>query len=523
MGGAVSAGEDNDELVDNLVEAEYIKTPLIERVFRAVDRGSYYAEGCKENAYRDLAWKHGNLHLSAPCIYSEVMESLQLKCGMSFLNLGSGTGYLSTMVGLILGPYGINHGVELHEDVVEYARNKLDEFKRVSPALDRYEFCPPRFVTGNCLLLDTSMHQYDRVYCGVTCPTEHENYMKNLICVGGILVMPFNDQLLQVSRTSETTWECKSILPVTYGMLIPPGPNEATNCVKLPDWEPLSLQEICRYEIRTILRRNIDTENPKLKDKKRRHPRQSNRRFRRIVIPIFEESDNDSHPNGHPDTVDDFPGERSTSSMDQGEATTEMTFAGHVYPRTDAKSQPAEPSQDCIAKDELSEFGETSSVATSRQVGANGLDSKMTEGSNGLSYHSDELIECYSSDCEAMDLTTREENSDGISSSGSSDSPIDDSSERKRCVEDEDNHVENVRVRQRVNGIHVNNRGTHVIWKHVAVDELDSDSEKESIKQPEEEVVEEVEGDYSVFMKQKINVLPLPSALKAYLNYLRPM
>lgn len=103
MGGAVSTGEDNDELIDNLVEAEYIKTPLIERIFRAVDRADYYVDSFKKNAYKDLAWKHGNLHLSAPCIYSEVMESLKLEQGLSFLNLGSGTGYLSTMVGLIIG------------------------------------------------------------------------------------------------------------------------------------------------------------------------------------------------------------------------------------------------------------------------------------------------------------------------------------------------------------------------------------------------------------------------------------
>lgn len=103
MGGAVSAGEDNDDLIDNLMKDNYIKTPNIERVFRAVDRAHYFTEEYKDEAYKDLAWKSGNYHLSAPCIYSEVMESLCLAPGLSFLNLGSGTGYLSTMVGLILG------------------------------------------------------------------------------------------------------------------------------------------------------------------------------------------------------------------------------------------------------------------------------------------------------------------------------------------------------------------------------------------------------------------------------------
>ncbi len=105
MGGAVSAGEDNDELIDNLKEAQYIRSDLVEHAFRAIDRADYYLEEFRDSAYKDLAWRHGNIHLSAPCIYSEVMEALDLQPGLSFLNLGSGTGYLSTIVGLILGEF----------------------------------------------------------------------------------------------------------------------------------------------------------------------------------------------------------------------------------------------------------------------------------------------------------------------------------------------------------------------------------------------------------------------------------
>lgn len=195
MGGAVSAGEDNDELIDNLKEAQYIRTDLVEQAFRAIDRADYYLEEFKENAYKDLAWKHGNIHLSAPCIYSEVMEALDLQPGLSFLNLGSGTGYLSSMVGLILGPFGVNHGVELHSDVTEYAKQKLDVFIRTSDSFDKFDFCEPSFVTGNCLEIAPDCCQYDRVYCGAGVQKEHEEYMKNLLKVGGILVMPLEEKV----------------------------------------------------------------------------------------------------------------------------------------------------------------------------------------------------------------------------------------------------------------------------------------------------------------------------------------
>ena len=198
MGGAVSAGKDNDELVDNLKEMNYIKSPDVEHVLRVVNRADYFPEETKQHAYKDLAWKSGNIHLSAPCIYSQVLESLELKEGLSFLNLGSGTGYLSTMVGLIIGYNGINHGVELFEDVVEFAEEKLKMFKKTNPVYQGTNFGEPVFIVGNCLCLNTHYRQYDRVYCGAACPNEYEEYMKSLVRVGGILVMPFNDKVKKI-------------------------------------------------------------------------------------------------------------------------------------------------------------------------------------------------------------------------------------------------------------------------------------------------------------------------------------
>lgn len=290
MGGAVSRGENNDELIDNLVEADYIKTPLVEKVFRAVDRAHYYTDEHKDSAYKDLAWKHGHLHMSAPCIYSEVMESLSLEPGLSFLNLGSGTGYLSTMIGLILGPYGINHGVEFYQDVVEYAQQRVEEFKEFCSTFDDFEFCEPHFVNGNCLQLPTDMMLYDRVYCGAACPPEHENYIKNLLRVGGILVMPLNDQLLQIKRVEEAKWESKNVMSVSFATLISPTEEEASKTSELPAVDLPSLQNLSRVNIRRIIRSLIYKEHPELKvvrkkpkKAKKSQPKTPNRRRINIV------------------------------------------------------------------------------------------------------------------------------------------------------------------------------------------------------------------------------------------------
>ncbi|XP_034733273.1 protein-L-isoaspartate O-methyltransferase domain-containing protein 2 [Etheostoma cragini] len=260
MGGAVSAGEDNDDLIDNLKEAYYIRSDLVERAFRAIDRADYYLDEYRDNAYKDLAWRHGNIHLSAPCIYSEVMEALDLHPCLSFLNLGSGTGYLSTMVGLILGPFGVNHGIELHADVIEYAYQKLDSFIKTSDSFDKFEFCEPSFVVGNCLEIPLESRQYDRVYCGAGVQKEHEDYMKSLLKVGGILVMPLEEKLTKITRTGLNSWETKKIISVSFAPLVLPKhiTNGKPKTVPLPKYEVRTLQELARICIRHTLRVTTD-------------------------------------------------------------------------------------------------------------------------------------------------------------------------------------------------------------------------------------------------------------------------
>ena len=196
----MSSGKDNSELVDNLCYEDYIQTPCVERVFRMIDRADYMLFRDDEDrleAYEDHAWRRGTLHLSAPCIYTRALEALKLERSVSFLNIGSGTGYFSTMAGMLIGPFGINHGIELYPENVEYAHEKLQEFKESSRWYNPTEFCEPVFIVGNGLLLSPGNILYDRIYCGAGCPPEHAQLMKNMLNVGGILVMPHDNQVCE--------------------------------------------------------------------------------------------------------------------------------------------------------------------------------------------------------------------------------------------------------------------------------------------------------------------------------------
>ena len=41
------------------------------------------------------------------------------------------------------GPYGANHGIEQHQDAIDHAHDRLNEFKLKNDSFDNFEFCEP--------------------------------------------------------------------------------------------------------------------------------------------------------------------------------------------------------------------------------------------------------------------------------------------------------------------------------------------------------------------------------------------
>ncbi|CAL1285755.1 unnamed protein product [Larinioides sclopetarius] len=466
MGGAVSAGENNDELIDNLVEAEYIKTPAVERIFRAVDRGTY----------------------------------------------------------------GINHGVELHEEVVLYAGHRLDVFQNTSPAIDKYEFCPPTFVVGNCLLLDSSGRQYDRVYCGAACPTEHENYIKNLVRVGGILVMPLNDHLLQIKRTSQTTYEVRSVLPVSFASLVLPNPNDGLMTVKLPEVHPLTLQEICRSAIRVIIRQNVEIENPSLLETKRAEKpahKKAKKHIKRIVVQerrfvreIGDENDNGSNAEDESDRI--------TRNLREKKA---QIFGSRSKIVLDFTLRPIRQVTECLENSSRGNGAEDYSGAELCDLEVElehppKREKKLSgNGDSGIDNVSDDSFpEEYPSDSE-KNKSPNPSNSEMAEDRPNSPLYMQDDVEDIEA-DDEENEPQK-RTNDRDAQEYQQSQSSSVIFKRVAVsdidsddfDEMDSDSGTDyfTIKQEEKNLF-----TYTYFLHEKINQLPLPHALKVFLKFSRP-
>uniref|UniRef100_A0A0N4ZNP7 Protein-L-isoaspartate O-methyltransferase domain-containing protein 1 n=1 Tax=Parastrongyloides trichosuri TaxID=131310 RepID=A0A0N4ZNP7_PARTI len=224
MGAAGSLPRDNDHLVDELVFESSIKTKRNEAAFRLVDRKRFFPQSGKSSAYLLQAWKASEedeikIHISAPGVYAIALEALKIKKGLSFLNIGSGTGYFSTVAGFLLGANGVNHGIECREKITEYS------IDRASQTLDTkevniFDWCRPVFITGNAFDIDDNTpNRYDRIYVGAKVPDSRKLFFPKLLKIDGICVMPYRNGLFKVTKKTEKCFEFRFIARVSFADL----------------------------------------------------------------------------------------------------------------------------------------------------------------------------------------------------------------------------------------------------------------------------------------------------------------
>mmetsp|Transcript_49 Transcript_49/g.130 ORF Transcript_49/g.130 Transcript_49/m.130 type:complete len:500 (-) Transcript_49:19-1518(-) len=214
---AQSLPTNNAQMIEELVLHGTLKTPSCIAAFSAVDRARFWTEELGALIYADMPLRTGHLHLSAPQIYAQALESLlPINPGMSFLNVGSGTGYFNCIMSQLLGLDSTNHGIDIWQEVVDYAEEHTRAMDNVSVT----------YHLGNVYQMDVNKSmRYDRIYLGA-CANSRSKYLYGLLEVGGVLVGPFQagrtQQLRRVVRRSEKYFSIEILETVRFAPLVEP-------------------------------------------------------------------------------------------------------------------------------------------------------------------------------------------------------------------------------------------------------------------------------------------------------------
>lgn len=146
------------------------------------------------------------------------MEALELPPNrpMSFLNIGSGTGYISSIAAQIMGPTSTQYGVELHAEVLEHCEEAMAEWQQSRVRAGEERPAHVEILHGNGLNIDGTQGEalvgLDRIYIGAAIEKNDLAPIAALLKPGGILVGPG-----KLDGASSLSSSCKTLI---YGFVL---------------------------------------------------------------------------------------------------------------------------------------------------------------------------------------------------------------------------------------------------------------------------------------------------------------
>lgn len=261
------------------------------------------------------------------------------------------------------------------------------------------------------------------------------------------------------------------------------------------------------------MRRNIDKDNPNLKNRHRKVEIKHRRQVRRIVIPIFDESDLSNHSQSNSEFEYDSDSPEFTISsripsrmsvlledfLRRHAELQALSEAAEMQCHTDSSDSDTKPAENAEERDE-SENCELTYSASFISMSDKSIATEEMLTAEKVAPSSPEKISDSVSE------------PGGISSKNSANGDFSKTS-RKRPASDDEGTSGFAQIRARVK-----RRAATVVWKRIIPRDSDSEGEDE-LKNNCTKVNED--ETYTKHMVKRIANLPLPSSLLRYLNYRR--
>jgi len=183
-----SHGQDNASLVSELTSNGLIKSEAVKEAMSSVDRGNY----CRGNPYMDAPQRIGwNITISAPHMHAHALELLSghLGPGMRGLDVGSGSGYLTVCMALMVGQSGKVVGIDHIEPLVAASVDNIKKDGK-EELLDSGQL---KMVVGDGRQGWAEEGPYHAIHVGAAAP-ELPQCLVDQLATGGRMVIPVGPQ-----------------------------------------------------------------------------------------------------------------------------------------------------------------------------------------------------------------------------------------------------------------------------------------------------------------------------------------
>jgi protein-L-isoaspartate(D-aspartate) O-methyltransferase len=185
--------QSNEALIEHMIARGVLQTPKIIEAFRRVDRRMFIPEDFRDFIYSDRPLPIGNEQtISQPSTVAFMLELLEPKEGQKILDIGSGSGWTTSLLCTIVGKEGSVLGLERVDTLVALGQKHLAQFGFDSQC--RIEKAEVR--------LGRSGERFDRILVSASAGQFPQQLLAQLKR-GGVLVIPVQNDIVKITKVDE--------------------------------------------------------------------------------------------------------------------------------------------------------------------------------------------------------------------------------------------------------------------------------------------------------------------------------
>lgn len=183
-------------MVEILVRNGYLKSEQIIRAFNEITRADFVPQEFEEQAEADIPLPIGfGQTISQPATVAIMFELLDPRSGQKVLDVGSGSGWTSALLGNIVGGKGRVVALEILPELYEMTKSNVGKFDLINSGI------------AQCVLGDghqgyPSLAPYDRILVSAAAD-EVPKALKDQLAVGGKMVIPIHNHLTYLEKRGE--------------------------------------------------------------------------------------------------------------------------------------------------------------------------------------------------------------------------------------------------------------------------------------------------------------------------------